>query len=94
MYATTTTQPDLAYTVGVLGRFSHDPSERHWAAVKRVFRYVRGTLDLGLTFGGDLTQLEGFNGAQFRAGELVGYADSDWGRDPLHSSLPVGMLHD
>jgi len=83
MYATTTTRLDLAYTVGVLARFSHDPQERHWAGGKRVFRYLRGTLNLGLTFGGDLTQLEGFTGAQFRAGKLVGYADSDSGGDPV-----------
>ena len=63
MYATTTTRPDLAYAVGVLARFSHDPAERHWAGVKRVFRYLRGTLDLVFALGGDLTQLEGFAGS-------------------------------
>ena len=26
----------------------HDPRERHLAALKRILRYVRGTLDLGL----------------------------------------------
>ena len=82
MYATTTTRPDLAYAVGVLARFSHDPAERHWAGVKRVFRYLKGTLDLVLTLGGDLTQLEGFAGSQFKSGVLVGYTDSDWGGDP------------
>ena len=82
MYATTTTRPDLAYAVGVLARFSHHPAEGHWAGVKRVLRYLKGTLALVLTLGGDLTQLEGFAGSQFKSGVFVGYTDSDWGGDP------------
>jgi len=82
IYATTTTRPDLAYAVGVLARFSHDPAERHWAGVKRVFHYLKGPLDLVLTLGEDLTQLEGYTGSQFKSGFLVGYSDSDWGGDP------------
>jgi len=81
MYATTTTRCDMAYAVGVLARFSHDPAKRHWAGVKRVFRYLKGTLDWILTLGGDLSQLEGYTGTQYRSGVLVGYTDSDWGGD-------------
>ena len=90
MYATTTTRPDLTYRVSVLTRFSHDPAEKHWAGVKRVFRYLKGTLDFGLTFWGDLTQLEGFTGSQFNGGLLIRYADSDWDEDPATLKLTRG----
>ena len=39
-------------------RFSHDPAEKHEAGVKRVFCSLKGSLDLVLTLGGELTQLE------------------------------------
>src|SRR5438270_6693503 len=38
-------------------------------AVKRIFSYLKGSLDLELTYRGDLA-------------DLVGYSDSDWGGDP------------
>jgi len=47
-----------------------------------VFHYLKGTLDLVLTLGGDLTELEGYTGSQFKSGCLVGYSDSHWGGDP------------
>ncbi|XP_019200072.1 PREDICTED: uncharacterized protein LOC109193673 [Ipomoea nil] len=42
------TRPDLAYSVNKLCQFMHTPTQSHWAALKRVLRYVKGSLDLGL----------------------------------------------
>ena len=36
------TRPDIAFTVGYISRFMEDPREDHWAAVRRLLRYVRG----------------------------------------------------
>jgi hypothetical protein len=49
------------------------------AAVKRIFSYLRGTLDLQLTFRGELT-------------DLVGYSDSDWGGDPITHRSTAGFV--
>ena len=47
----------------------HSPSEKHFSAVKRVLRYIKGTIALRVQFSksveGDL--------------KLLGYSDSDWG---------------
>jgi hypothetical protein len=43
----TCTRPDLAQALGALSRFVPDPRIQHWTAVKRVLRYLVGTLDLG-----------------------------------------------
>ncbi|GJZ61614.1 ribonuclease H-like domain-containing protein [Tanacetum coccineum] len=43
----TFTRPDISYAVQVCLHM-HDPREPHFAALKRVLRYVRGTLDFGL----------------------------------------------
>ncbi len=42
------TRPDLAYAVGTLGQFAANPSPAHHAAIKRIFRYLRGTRDATL----------------------------------------------
>ena len=50
MYLAISTRPDIAYTVGVLSRFSPNPGPPHWLAVKHLFRYLKGTLDYKLTY--------------------------------------------
>ena len=52
MYAMVCTRPDIAHAVGVLSRFMSNPGKEHWTAVKRVFRYLRGTSDYGLCYQG------------------------------------------
>ena len=47
------TRPDIAYATSVLARFSSNPGIRHWTAVKHVFRYLKGTIDLQLEYGPD-----------------------------------------
>jgi len=50
MYLAISTRPDIAYSVGVLSRFSANPGLQHWAAVKHLFRYLKGTLDYKLIY--------------------------------------------
>ena len=45
MYAATSTRPDISYAVGQLSQVCHRPRTRHLEAVKRVFRYLLGTLN-------------------------------------------------
>ena len=68
MYAILGTRPDLAFAVSVVSQYSSKPNDSHWQAVKRIFRYIKGTLDLQLTFRGPLTA-------------LTGYTDADWAGD-------------
>jgi len=65
MYAMVCTRPDLAHAVSVVSRFMGEPSKEHWQAVKRIFRYLRGTSDVGLIYGGDTQCL------------VTSYSDSD-----------------
>ncbi|GAA0162317.1 transmembrane signal receptor [Lithospermum erythrorhizon] len=53
MYAMVCTRLDLAHTVSVVSRFMEEPRKEHWQAVKRIFRYLRGTSDVSLSYGGD-----------------------------------------
>ena len=64
MYASLGTRPDITYAVQTVSRFSTKPGIAHWEAVKRIFRYLKGTKDLWLSYGG-------------KKRELIGYADAD-----------------
>ncbi|GKC29379.1 ribonuclease H-like domain-containing protein, partial [Tanacetum coccineum] len=50
--------------------YMHDPREPHFAALKRILRYVQGTLELGLHLYASATT------------SLVGYTDADWAGCP------------
>ena len=67
-YASTSTRPDISAAVGALSQHMANPSTDHWSGVKRVLRYLKGTLNYGLIFtAGD--------------GTLHGYSDADWAGD-------------
>ena len=57
MYAMVCTRPDLAHAVSVVIRFMRQPGKEHWLAVKRILRYLKGTYDGGLIYGGEAPSL-------------------------------------
>ncbi|GKD37628.1 zinc finger, CCHC-type containing protein, partial [Tanacetum coccineum] len=65
MYAMTSTRPDIAYAVGRLSRFTSNPSRQHWKAITRVFKYLRGTMNYGLSYMGYPSVLEGYSDASW-----------------------------
>ena len=69
-YAATISRPDLSIAVSVLSKFMSKPGVEHWKGVKRVLRYVQGTLDYGLMYSADDTSTT-----------LTGYTDADWAGD-------------
>ncbi len=71
MYAMVCTRPDIAQVVGVLSRFMANPGRIHWDAVKRVFRYLRGTSNYSICYHGNSS------GSQHLVC-IHGFMDSDW----------------
>jgi hypothetical protein len=66
----THTRPDLTFSVGYVSRFMQQPTTEHQQAVKRIIRYIVGTLDHGLYYP-----------KCPREARLVGYNDSDHAGD-------------
>jgi histone deacetylase 1/2 len=46
----TLTRPDIAYSVNKVCQYLHTHTTLHWTAAKRILRYIKGTLSIGLTF--------------------------------------------
>jgi hypothetical protein len=69
LYLSTTTRPDIAYSVSKVARFNQNPGVQHWVAVKRIIRYLVGTRDYGISFS---PEKEG----------VTGFVDADYGGDP------------
>ena len=67
IYLSINTCPDVSYVVNMLAQFNANPEARHFAAVKRILRYLSGTVDLRLHYGGDKANEE-----------LHAYADASW----------------
>lgn len=67
MYLAVATRPDIAHAVSVLSQFNDCNTAIHYAAAKRVLRYLKGTVNYGIVFqkSGDPAQL---------------YVDADWGK--------------
>jgi len=66
MYLAVGTRPDICFAVSYLSQFNSCNSEEHFTAAKRVVRYLKGTINLGLNF------IKGNC-------NLTGYADADYG---------------
>ncbi|KAM1666313.1 hypothetical protein ACFX1X_045967 [Malus domestica] len=63
------TRPDISFTVNKLSQFMHRPTESHWQALKRLLRYLKGTI---------------FHGILFRcsaSSRLYAFSDADWAGD-------------
>ena len=44
----TTSHPDIMQAVGMVGRFQYDPKQSNFVDVKRIFKYLNGTMTYGL----------------------------------------------
>ena len=50
LHAARATHPDITYAVGIVSKFNAAPTQAHLTAVKRIFRYLKGTIELKLQY--------------------------------------------
>lgn len=76
LYAAQVSRPDIYYAVNILSRFGINPGRAHWEAVKRIMRYLKGTIEQGLIYKKNLEE------------DITGYCDADWAGslDDRHST--------
>nr|GEV47063.1 hypothetical protein [Tanacetum cinerariifolium] len=61
----TSSRPDIMFATCMCARYQKNPNEHHVLAVKRIFRYLKGTINLGLWYPKD---------SDF---DLTAYSDAD-----------------
>ena len=69
LYAAIATRPDISQAVGAVSRYCSNPSEAHLTVVKKILRYLKETINLGLKY------------EKLESSTLVVYSDVDWAGD-------------
>ncbi|KAJ8768265.1 hypothetical protein K2173_021205 [Erythroxylum novogranatense] len=67
----TITRPDIVFSVNFVCQFMHEPTVGHYQVVKRILRYIYGTLDYGMNITSQSTL------------DLYAFSDADWAGCPL-----------
>jgi hypothetical protein len=60
------TRPDISFSVNRMCQYMSSPTTVHWVMMKRILRYLRDTIDLGLRFSKSNSML------------LSAFSDADW----------------
>jgi hypothetical protein len=81
MYAMVLTRPDIAFAVSRVAKFTSEPRTSHWTAVKRIFRYLSGSLHMGISYSGVSSDLT-----------LHGYCNADYAGDYDDRKSRTGYL--
>ncbi|CAJ2668729.1 unnamed protein product [Trifolium pratense] len=76
-------RPDLSFAVGVVSRFVDTPKQSHLTAVKRIMRYVQGTMNYGILFPRCVNNA---------VDKLEGFSDSDWCGDRVDRRSTTGYI--
>jgi len=74
----TASRPYILFSVCLCARFQSDPWKSYLTAVKRIFRYLKGTTDLGLLYRKSLDY------------KLVGFCDADYVGDRIERKSTIG----
>ncbi|XP_017190466.1 uncharacterized mitochondrial protein AtMg00810-like [Malus domestica] len=75
----TFTRPNVAFSLHQVCQFMHCPMESHFIAVKRILRYLKGTMDYGVQLSKkDLC--------------LTAFSDADWAGDPNDRRSTIGLV--
>ena len=81
-YASIATRPDISSAVGALSQKIARPGPEHWSGVKRVFHYIKGTVNYSLKYvASDQKDIM-----------LNGFSDADWAGDTSTRKSTSGYL--
>ena len=84
----TLSRPDITFAVNKVCQFMHAPTENHWSAVKRILRYLKGTIDHGMLIRhSSYHYLQAFTDSHWQGStnspsSLTAFFDADWAGFP------------
>ncbi|GKC25795.1 putative RNA-directed DNA polymerase [Tanacetum coccineum] len=78
----TLSRPDIAFAVNKVCQYMHAPTKNHWSAVKRILRYLYGTVEHGMliccSFGSTLQAFIDVLSKGNPDTSLEAFSDADW----------------
>lgn len=80
----TFTRPDIAYSVNTVCQFMTRPTDVHYAAVKRILRYLKGTLNKGIFYSS--------SGAMPNTVSVKAYCNADWAGEIIQKRSTTGFV--
>ena len=80
LYLSIATRLDITFAVSNMARFSSKPTTQHWTGVKRIMRYLKGTINLGILY------------TKQGSKECIGFSDADWAGDLDNRKSTSGYL--
>ena len=80
MYLEVAIRPDIAFAVNYVSQFLEKFEVQHWATVKRIFRYLKGSIDFGIKYRVNSTNI------------LESYSDADFASDPSTRRSVSGIV--
>ena len=78
LYIILSTRIDIAFAVIKLARFASNPNNIYFTAIKRIYKYLKGTKNYGITYYK--------NNSQF----IYGYCDTDYTSDLISTKSTTG----
>lgn len=78
MYLTYGIRTHIAFVVGQLNKHNADPKKSHLQAAKRIVWYLRGTIEMWLIYGQELSNKKPRNPLPY---DLIGFVDRNFARD-------------
>jgi hypothetical protein len=76
----TITRPDISFVVNRVSQYMHAPTVSHWAAVKRILRYLIGTITHGILISSSSSH------------SITAFSDSNWAGCPDDRRSTTGYL--
>ncbi|XP_061996671.1 uncharacterized mitochondrial protein AtMg00810-like [Rosa rugosa] len=80
----TFTRPDIAYAVNTVCQFMTKPTDVHYATVKRILRYLKGTIHKGIFYSS--------TGALHNAVNVKAFCDADWAGEVIQKLSTTGFV--
>ncbi|CAN6717067.1 unnamed protein product [Malus baccata var. baccata] len=74
----TITRPDISHAVSLVSQFMHAPTMQHLQLVKRILRYLKGSLDRGILM------------SNHQSTEISAYTDADWAGSQIDRKSTTG----
>ncbi|XP_068340318.1 uncharacterized mitochondrial protein AtMg00810-like [Pyrus communis] len=75
----TITRPDITYAVSIVSQFMHSPTMEHFNLVKRILRYLKGSVGRGIIMKKNAST------------QITGYCDADWAGNSIDRKSTTGF---